>query len=451
MFGRVSNPTVTRRVFLRSAVAVGASGAVASLLQACAPAAAPVPAPTQAAAKPGAPAVVKGSKITLIAGKSFWPESDDYRDKWMSNWANQYGASFGVDSTTEGTSDAQLASIAETGAGPDFAILQAHHPNVLAKGLADLDDVVEELSSKYGGFDDWGKSVCFVDGHWKALPSWIYPKAWNYREDYLKEAGVDKVPTTYDELLAAAKKLNSFGKPIGCSFGHAATDATGWLYPLLWAFGGKELESDGKTLALDSPETAKAIEYAKEIYPLMIPGTPAWTEVGNNQAFIGGAISMTINVTTIYLAAKRDNTDIAKVMNHAPYTTGPAGNFGYHSVGLYGVFKHSPNLAGAKALLRDWHGPDALSGWLKLGQTYFIPALRDHLKLDWWPNDPKLTLFRTATRNNRLPGYAGPLRGAAASALASYLVVDMFAKAVQGTPTKEAIAWAVGEYKLLLK
>ena len=51
-----------------------------------------------APAKTGAPALLKGSKLTLIAGKSFWPESDDYRDKWMSSWAKQYGADFGVES-----------------------------------------------------------------------------------------------------------------------------------------------------------------------------------------------------------------------------------------------------------------------------------------------------------------------------------------------------------------
>jgi multiple sugar transport system substrate-binding protein len=53
--------------------------------------------------------------------------------------------------------------------------------------------------------------------------------------------------------------------------------------------------------------------------------------------------------------------------------------------------------------------------------------------------------FRTAARAGRFPGYAGPADRHAAEVLSKYIIVDMFAKAVQGTPAQDAVKWAHGE------
>src|SRR5205814_1287648 len=73
---------------------------------------------------------------------------------------------------------------------------------------------------------------------------------------------------------------------------------------VLWAFGGKEFEKDGKTVALESDGTLQSIEWWVQIFKYMDPGVTAWLDPDNNQAFLAGKVSATTNVNTIYLAAR---------------------------------------------------------------------------------------------------------------------------------------------------
>jgi multiple sugar transport system substrate-binding protein len=56
-------------------------------------------------------------------------------------------------------------------------------------------------------------------------------------------------------------------------------------------------------------------------------------------------------------------------------------------------------------------------------------------------------MFRTAARTTQIFGHAGPSTGKATEAFSKYVVVDMYAKAVQGMPAEDAVKWAEGELK----
>jgi multiple sugar transport system substrate-binding protein len=58
------------------------------------------------------------------------------------------------------------------------------------------------------------------------------------------------------------------------ALGNATGDAAGASW-LIWAFGGKMVDKNNKVV-IDSPETIKALEYAKELYETFIPGTLSW-------------------------------------------------------------------------------------------------------------------------------------------------------------------------------
>jgi hypothetical protein len=53
--------------------------------------------------------------------------------------------------------------------------------------------------------------------------------------------------------------------------------------------------------------------------------------------------------------------------------------------------------------------------------------------------------FHTAMRSGRFAGYAGPSRRPAAEAISKYILVDMYAKAVQGMAPADAVKWAHGK------
>ena len=64
-----------------------------------------------------------------------------------------------------------------------------------------------------------------------------------------------------------------------------------------------------------------------------------------------------------------------------------------------------------------------------------------------WDDDPVMAPFKVAGQLGRLPGYAGPPDRKAAEVLTKYIIIDMYAKAVQGMPAEEAVKWADGELK----
>jgi multiple sugar transport system substrate-binding protein len=64
-----------------------------------------------------------------------------------------------------------------------------------------------------------------------------------------------------------------------------------------------------------------------------------------------------------------------------------------------------------------------------------------------WDLDPKMTAYRDQPKYGRVQGYAGPPNEKASLALAKYIVVDTFAKAVQSGNAKEAIDWGADQLK----
>ena len=61
--------------------------------------------------------------------------------------------------------------------------------------------------------------------------------------------------------------------------------------------------------------------------------------------------------------------------------------------------------------------------------------------------DPAITIFRELPKYGRRAGYAGPYDRKAAEVWAKYIIVDMFAKVVQGESPQNSIAWAEQELK----
>lgn len=378
----------------------------------------------------------------------------------MDDLVKQLSQDTGMDAKIERYADAQMdakvAAVIESG-GADVAVLRDTDPHLYGNKLLDVSDIAAELDTAWGGWFDVAKQAGMVGTQWKALMLGQAPAAWNWRPDFFKSAGVTSFPDTFDDLLKAAQKMKDFGKPIGMSLGHAPGDGKSTNFPVLWAFGGKEFEADGTTVALGSPETLNAVKWYTEMYKYMDPAVLGWLDPDNNQAFLTEQISATVNVNTIYLGARDaadqkgdvDKKRIADAMDHANWPSGPAGRFANYNINLWAAFADSPNPNGAKAFFRAFFDKKFLVPWTKTGRSYFIPNFKGLDAIpEAWPDDPKLKIFRELNKINRLPGYAGPPSAAATDAVNKFVLVDMFANAVTGKmKPEEAVAWATDQYK----
>ena len=81
-----------------------------------------------------------------------------------------------------------------------------------------------------------------------------------YRKSLFEEVGANEFPKTWEAYREVGKKLKAKGYPIGQTAGHTFGDAPVFWYPAMWAWGGKEVETDGK-VAINSKETVESVKF----------------------------------------------------------------------------------------------------------------------------------------------------------------------------------------------
>jgi multiple sugar transport system substrate-binding protein len=280
------------------------------------------------------------------------------------------------------------------------------------------------------------------------VPHFVYSWAWNYREDWLKEEGYSKFPETWDDFRQMAKKLKDKGRPSGQAFGHSENDPNNYCYALIWCFGGYEVAEDGETVVLDKKGTLEAIKFNTALWKEgMDESGLSWDDASNNRAFLAGSLSVTGNSPSIYFVARKKFPDIYKLMNHAPMPEGPAGRFYQLPTLSSAVMRYSDNQKLAKEFIRWYMSKPQYGKWFEVMDTFAIPPTKMWYDSPVWSRDPKNIVFRDVIKSARQIGYAGPPSRKASEALAKYIIVDMFVKAIQGISAEEALNWAATELK----
>jgi multiple sugar transport system substrate-binding protein len=428
---------INRRNFLKTAVVATAATALA----ACGPAPAPPAAPATTASQ-GAPAVLKGATVKFLGGPwSFLPELDTVIEAFANDWAKQNNVTVTFERDAQILPKIQTAI--ETGSGANI-IQYSSPPAIFANALVDVSDIAEALSSEGGGYLPAGPYQMVNEGKWLGVPIGQHNWFINYRQDWTKEEGYETFPETWEEALTLGAKLKAKGRPYGMTFSDLASgDGNGVPRLVLWAFGGKEFNEDG-SLALDSPETLAALEFAIQLHnDACDPGQVGYDDGANNAAFLAGQISMTANVNTIYLPALKDNPAIAEGMNHALPPKGPGGRFGYGQLPWWGILNQTQgaDLDAAKDLMRQFFSIKNFSAFYKAGQGYILPLLPNYDKEPIWPEDPKLAIAKEMFKLALPAGHALPNQTKLAALMQDKIIIGkLFSQACSTGDAKGALA-----------
>jgi multiple sugar transport system substrate-binding protein len=341
-----------------------------------------------------------------------------------------------VNVTRESYEDVQpKASVAaNTGAGPDLFWGLYSLPHLFPQKCVDVTDVADYLGKKYGPWAESSVTYGKSGNKWIAIPVCYTGSLMNYRMSSLQKAGFSKFPATTDEFLEMAKATKKNGTPGGMALGHASGDANTWIYWCLWAFGGNIVDKDDKVI-INSPETAKALEWAKQFSENMVPGVASWNDAFNNKAFLAGEIHWTNNGISIYAAARRDptKTDIAEDMNHAYMPVGPVGKpTELHLMFPVLAMSHTKYPQASKALLAFMQEAAQFDPWQEAAAGYLSPCLKKFTENPFWTSDPKRTPYRDCAARSRTVGGLGSVGEKAASAVSDFVLVDMFASYCTG-------------------
>jgi len=275
-----------------------------------------------------------------------------------------------------------------------------------------------------------------------------------YRKSWFDEVGFGKFPESWEEYRRAGKLLKAKGRPIGQTLGHTYNDAPAFTYPYLWSWGGKEVEVDGRTAALDSPETLESVKFMVGFWKdAHDEGGLAWDDSSNNRAFISGSICATSNAASIYIEALRKpdqyltekGTPLKDDILHAPYPKGTAGAATFHPPQTHMLMGYSKNQKAAKDFLRWLNSRPVFEKWFVSQKGFSIPAARAWSTHPLWNEDPVMAPFKDVILTARAPGWPGPSSRKAAEVISKYIITDMYAKAVQGMPAEDAVKWAHAE------
>src|SRR5215813_9516959 len=384
-----------------------------------------------------APAYAQGTKLHIVRWVDFIPEADVELRRQAPEASKALGAEVTFEFINANDLQPRITAAIQSGSGADIIQMLWNWPQLYANALVDVSDVAEPIGKAQGGYYDVFNSSAKVGAKWLAVPHGCGGNAVAYRRSWFNEIGVKEFPKTWDEYREVGKKLKAKGKPVGQALGHSFGDPPTFSYPFLWDFGGAEVDASGKKVACDE-------------------GGLAWDDTNNNRAFHAGEISATLNGASIYIVAKRQKDKIKddkgeplfQDIDHAPLPAGPAGGYLLFLNQSNAVMKYSKNQKLAKDFLRWLHKPENYGKWFASQEGYSVGATRK------WENDPMwakldepLKMFRTAARNTRLFGYAGPSTAKATEAFTKYIVTDMYAKAVQGMSAEDAVKWAETELK----
>ncbi len=422
----------TRRGFLKVGAGVAAGGIIGSdgLV-------------ADAQAQTWTPQIEKGAKLRLMRWRRF-VEGDER--VWMENtkkFSSQFNVEVRVDSESFEDIRPKAAVAANVGSGPDIILGWYDDAHLYPDKLVPVTDIAEYLGKKYGGWYSVCRDYGMRGKEWIALPIGANGGAMVYRKSLVNAAGFDTFPNTTDGYLKLATALKAKGTPVGHALGHASGDATTWCYWILWAHGGKLVDKDGN-VAIDSPETIAALEYCKQLYGLMVPGTLSWLDPNNNKAFLDGQVSVTNNAISIYYVAKNSPDEKLKSMapdiEHAPWPVGPIGRpTELHQITQGMIFKYTKFPKAAKEYLRFMMERDQYVPWQSASLGYVMQPLAEYEKSPIWTEEPKAAAFRRGMANMQHHGYAGRLGYASAGAIADFIVVDMIGEAASGAKTpKEA-------------
>jgi multiple sugar transport system substrate-binding protein len=437
----MSNPRFTRRSVLKGGAALaGAAALETSHLLAFARA--------WAATSQWKPE--KGAKIQLLRWKRFVQSEEDGFMALVAAFTKATGVPVTV--LNESLDDVQpKASVAaNTGQGPDIFWGLYSLPHLFPSKCVDVTDVANHLGKAYGGWVASAVTYGKSGSKWIDIPVGYNGNVINYRQSMIEKAGFKEIPKDtagFMELMKALKEKSQAG---GFALGRASGDGNAWVHWCLWAFGGNLVDAKDKVI-INSPETAKALEYAKELSKHFVPGTAAWNDSFNNKAFLSGEISLTNNGVSIYAAAKAGAAkgdakmkEIMDDMNHSLWPIGPIGKpTEFHICYPMLAMKYTKYPQACKAFMDFTMEAPNYNPWLEAAVGYITQPLNAYDANPVWTSDPKLTIVRDCAKRTLTAGGLGSVGEKAASALADFVVLDMFASVcTDRASVKDAIAVA---------
>ncbi|KEF03856.1 MULTISPECIES: extracellular solute-binding protein [Streptomyces] len=244
-------------------------------------------------------------------------------------------------------------------------------PDVIEYGNTDTagyvkDGGLADVSQEFGAWqeakdtDPTAKQSVTVDGKVYGAPLFVGVRALYYRTDVFKELGI-AVPTTQDEVAAAARKIRAerpelYGIAVGGAYTYGAL-------PFLWAHGGELATGRGKdfTAAVNSEKSQAGIKAYADLFGDANCPAAKCAEMGGNDtvaAFAAGKAGMAIGGDFSHQAVEAGKVKGKYAVVPLPGTTKGSIAPAFAGGNNIGVLKSSSHRTLAVDLMKQLAGKD---------------------------------------------------------------------------------------------
>jgi len=293
--------------------------------------------------------------------------------------------------------------------------------------LLEVTDVVQKMQKVAGGLFDASLNDVMYKGKAYAVPHQVSPWPLVTRMDLLEAAKVDP-PKTWDEFVEVCKKLQKpprltgFGLCLGLQ-----NDTENNVMNMIWCYGGKLVEADDKTVALNSPGTVQAVQLIADMFnkhKIIPKGTISWDNQSNNKAYQSRQVIFVLNPTSIYAHLAESDKELYDVTGLLPVPAGPAGAREVLTIGEWLLFKHNPYPEVAKGLVQYYMEPENLRVVMEEGGGRWGPPYKGMYNSAFWRR-PAFEHWRVILERGRQFAAPGSITAAAGEVLATYVIGRM--------------------------
>jgi multiple sugar transport system substrate-binding protein len=433
--------SLTRRGLLRALVGVGmASGG--ALLAAC---------QQPLTGSPTAAATGRRVANRPILQILLWQHFADGFDRWLDNVAADWGAANGVlvsmDHLPQNALPARLAAELAAQSGHDLIAFAGQvRTHLYGPKLLDLSDLADSIGKKYGGWLPLAPSLAKVGDAWRGIPDFYVVTVPQWRSDLFQQMGAGP-PGTWDDLLKVGRYWKSRGHPSGIQISHC-NDANDQWRTILWGFGAHEVDGDGKTLTVDTPQMRAALQFAKALFDeAMTPDVFGWDDSSNNLQLGSGIASWIHDQLGPFWNTYLFNKDVFNTLRVSAEVAGPVQRLGCVEPNVWGIWSFARNPPAARDFVLHYN--DLWRDAMIASKGMNMPFLNDHFQkpMPILGEDPVLQVVQDYRDIAYTYGYPGPPTAAAEEAYATFVIPDMIALYVRGGSLQETLAWAGRELK----
>ena len=393
--------------------------------------------------------------LTVWGIQTFSKETDELINTTLQNFAKEKGITAEYVVVPANYLNERLGAAIEGGNPPDvFMNVGDSLQYYFSLGVTEnLDDVMAEINQRK--IFDSIQPLLKYNGSYNAVPVEVDVVPMFFRLDHLKAVGINEAPDTWEKLREAAvaiKKARLATYPMGLGLS-ACNDSEACIRMVIWAYGGNLFSPDGKSAALNSPETIAAMEFLFKSFKedrVISRSSLTWDDSGNNTAWQTGNASFVINSPSIYSWMADSNKEMFEnsTMTVGPRGEGPKARPASHvSAQSFMVAKGGKNVPLAKDFLRYFFRDDNYRALINSCGGRWVPIFPSMLAdMPLFANNPRLANFKGMAENGVIVGSAASSSTASADVYVSRIIPSMVGRILDDEePIPEVVAWAHAE------